>query len=232
MILDRIIQQELVEGQSIGTEAELLAIYGVSRPTLRESLRILEHQGVLRLRPGPGGGTIVTKPSIDLLAHNLSVYLLMNGVPFSEILKARMAIEPTLVASAALQGTEEQFDAMDATIDRLEAAGDDGHIVYRENREFHNIIAKAAGNPVLEVFWQTIRALASGEGAGLKYSARNRANIVQAHRAIVAACRRRDAEAARRLITDHLGELDVLLRTRHKDQLRQPAGVALRSNPS
>ena len=61
-LLDRIITANLDPGSSFGTEADLLQQFDVSRPTLRESLRILEAQGVLELRPGPRGGIIVTKP--------------------------------------------------------------------------------------------------------------------------------------------------------------------------
>ncbi|HHX90536.1 MAG TPA: FadR family transcriptional regulator, partial [Paracoccus sp.] len=61
-LLDRIITANLKPGSSFGTEAELLEQYDVSRPTLRESLRVLESQGVLELRPGPKGGIMVAKP--------------------------------------------------------------------------------------------------------------------------------------------------------------------------
>ncbi len=70
----------------------------MSRPTLRESLKLLESQGVLELRPGPGGGIIVREPSTDLLAHGLSVFLRLHEVPFVTVLKAREVIEPALAA--------------------------------------------------------------------------------------------------------------------------------------
>lgn len=228
LLLDRIIESDLRPGSTIGTEAELLDLFRVSRPTLRESLRILESQGLLTLRPGPKGGILVAKPSIDVLAHTLSVLLRVNNVPFSEILRARMAIEPALVRDAALHGTEADFSEMELTIKRLEAAGDDGQAIYRENREFHNIIARAARNPVLEVFWSTIRILASGEGTGLRYSARNRAHIISSHKRILAALRQRNPQEAEKHITEHLGELEDLLKIRHKEQLGKPARIAFR----
>jgi len=217
LLLDRIVEENLHQGSSFGTEAELLEQYQVSRPTLRESLRILESQGVLSLRPGPKGGIIVEKPSIDILAHSFSVFLRIHDVPLIEILRARMAIEPALIRDAALNGTEEHFAEMDASVDRLEAVkDDDGTVLKRENRIFHNIIAKAAHNPVLEVFWQTICSLASGEGEGIKFTERNRLAVVAAHRELTAACRRRDPDLAQNLMMQHLGELEVLLNKRTK----------------
>src|SRR3546814_854111 len=86
MLLDRIIESKLQPGSSLGTEAELLEQMNVSRPTLREGLRILEAQGVLALRPGPRGGIIIARPSVDIIAHTISVYLRLTNVPFVELL--------------------------------------------------------------------------------------------------------------------------------------------------
>jgi GntR family transcriptional regulator, transcriptional repressor for pyruvate dehydrogenase complex len=226
LLLDRIVQEDLSPGSSFGTEAEMLEQYDVSRPTLRESLRILESQGVLSLRPGPKGGIIVCKPSIDVLAHSLSIFLRLHNVPMEEILRARMAIEPALAVDAALHGTEEHFQEMERSIDRMAAAHDDGPSIYRENREFHNIIARAASNPVLEAFWLTIRTLASGEGDKLTFTERNREHIVRSHREILAACRKRDPVLAQQLMNEHLGELELLLRKRSQKRSKdQPTIV-------
>ena len=230
MLLDRIVEEKLQAGDFLGTEAELLEQFQVSRPTIREGLRILQMQGVLTLRPGPKGGIIIARPSIDVLAHSLSVLLSINSIPFSAVLQARLAIEPILVRDAALYGTEADFAAMDASITRLEAAGADGQAIYTENRTFHNLIAHAAHNPVLEVFWSTIRILASGEGMGLRYTERNRQHIIASHRAIVAALRNRAADTAQRLIVEHLSELEDLLRRRHRHELQHPAQLAFRGS--
>ena len=227
-LLERILREDLTPGSSFGTEAELLEQYEVSRPTMRESLRVLESQGVLRLRPGPNGGIIVSKPRIDTLAATLSVYLRLHGVPMEEILRARMAIEPALAHDAARYGTEAHFDEMATSIQRMADAHDDAATIYSENREFHTLIAGAARNPVLEVFWLTIGALASGEGDKLKFSQQNRDHIVKAHREILAACRRRDAEAARTLSIEHLEELELLLTKRGQARNRRAASAKVR----
>src|SRR3546814_6794563 len=107
LLLDRIIDSGLRPGDSFGTEAEMLGQFKVSRPTLRESIRILESHGVVTLRPGPKGGVIINQPGVDFVAHALSVFLRLNNVPFVAILRARIAIEPALVRDAALHATEE-----------------------------------------------------------------------------------------------------------------------------
>jgi len=230
MLLNRIIESDLQPGSTFGTEAELLEQMNVSRPTLREGIRVLEAQGVLTLRPGPRGGIIVARPSVDVIAHTMSVYLRLNSVPFIEIVKARIAIEPTLARGAALHGTEEHFARMEQTIRKMENPDCSDQTIYNENRGFHNAIAQASANPVLEAFWMTISILASGEGANMKYSEKNRGFIIKAHQRILEACRNRQPDDAEREMIDHLGELDDLLRTRYVDRLTEPTQITYKSS--
>jgi GntR family transcriptional regulator, transcriptional repressor for pyruvate dehydrogenase complex len=216
-LLDRIIQAELSPGSSFGTEAELLQQLDVSRPTLREGLRVLESQGVLKLRPGPGGGIIVAKPSIDILGRALSVFLQLHEVPFIAVLRAREVMEPALAAEAALNGSEQDFEAMQASIERMKLAADGRDAFIEENRAFHGMIAKASGNEVMGVFWATVSALAAGEHHGVKYTTANAQHIIDAHQGIVDACRAGDSVAAAGRMKAHLTELEALVRKRYQN---------------
>ncbi|MCF8482439.1 MAG: FCD domain-containing protein [Rhodospirillum sp.] len=228
LLLAQIIDTGIKPGTSFGTEASLLERYRVSRPTLRESLRILESHGVLSLRPGPRGGIIINKPSVDFLAHTLSVYLRLNDVPFIAVVHAREAIEPALAREAARNGTDEHFREMGDSIARMAAIRNDQKTFIEENRVFHGLIAKAAANPVLAAFWSTISILASGEGHGVRYSARNQAHVVDAHRRILEACQARDEEAAAAVMGEHVRELEALLRARYQELLDEPTRIASR----
>jgi DNA-binding FadR family transcriptional regulator len=226
-LLDRIITAGLAPGSSFGTEADLLKLFDVSRPTLRESLRILESQGVLALRPGPGGGIMVKRPSIDILAHGLSVFLRLNDVPFIAVLKAREVIEPALASEAAQNGTERDFDQLEESIERMKAIRDQAAFI-EENRIFHAIIARASGNTVMETFWSTISILADGEHHGVRYSARNQLHVIEAHKAILKALRKRDSKAAAASMEAHVTELEHLVRKRYQNLLTQPTSIVAR----
>jgi DNA-binding FadR family transcriptional regulator len=224
----RILNSGLKPGDMLGTEAELLADYDVSRPTLRESLRMLQAQGVVALRPGPGGGVAVGSPSINSLAHALSVFLYLQNVPFGAVLKAREVIEPALAYEAALNGTEAEFDEMAESIRRMQASPDqDGFI--QENRVFHEIIARISRNKVLESFWAAISLLASGEQHGISYSFGNRMHVVEAHEEILRACRGREAAVAAARMAAHVGELEHLVRRRFRALLDEPTRMLVRS---
>jgi len=234
LLLERIIAAKLKPGSSFATEAELLSQFNVSRPTLRESLRILESQGVLDVRPGPGGGIIVGKPSIDLLAHGLSVFLRLHEVPFVTVLKAREAIEPALAYEAAVNGTEADFADLGASIERMKGldAQREQEAFLEENRVFHGIIARASGNKVLEVFWSTMSILATGEHHGIRYSVGNQVHVVKAHQRILDACRRRDGNAAATAMESHVSGLENLVRERYQHLLKHATSVVARPGRS
>lgn len=227
MLLDRIIKADLKPGVSIGTEAELLQQFDVSRPTLRESLRILEAQGVLELRPGPKGGILVTKPGMDVLAHGLSVYLRLHDVPFLAVLHAREVIEPALAAAAAENATEADIAELQASIDRMGSLTDQAEFI-EENRVFHSVIARASGNQVMEIFWSTISLLATGEHDGIKYSAANLKHVIEAHRVILEAIRNRDAKLASERMESHVRELEQLVQKRYKNLMNQATRIVAR----
>jgi DNA-binding FadR family transcriptional regulator len=229
-LLERIIAAKLKPGASFATEAELLSQFKVSRPTLRESLKLLESQGVLDRRPGPGGGILVGRPSIDLLAHSLSVFLRLHEVPFGTVLKAREVIEPALAYEAAVNGTEEDFAELERSIERMKAldAQSDQQAFLEENRVFHSVIARASGNKVLEVFWNAISILATGEHHGIRYSVGNQAHVAKAHQRILDACRRRDGHAAAAAMESHVADLENLVRARYQHLLKYPTSVVER----
>lgn len=233
-LLDRIIAAKLKPGASFATEAELLSQFKVSRPTMRESLKLLESQGVLELRPGPRGGIIVREPSTDLLAHGLSVFLRLHEVPFSTVIKAREVIEPALAYEAAVNGREEDFQELEASIVRMKAlnAQSDHDAFIEENRVFHSIVARASGNKVLEVFWETISVLAHGEHHGIRYSVGNQAHVIKAHQHILDACRKRDGDAAAAAMEEHVSGLEHLVRARYQHLLAQPTSVVERPGRS
>ena len=213
-------------GETFATEAELLQQFDVSRPTLREGIRILEAQGVLEQRPGPGGGLVIRKPSLEMLAQTLSIFLRFHDVPFLTVQQAREVIEPDLAAEAAESGTEEDFRDMAESIQRMAELGDGDQAAFiAENRVFHGIVARASGNRVLETFWGTISLLAHGELHGIRYTTGNRPHVIAAHRQILDACRKRNPRAAAAAMASHVGELEHLVKARYKHLLGQTMNV-------
>ncbi|WP_231493247.1 FadR/GntR family transcriptional regulator [Paracoccus pantotrophus] len=201
-LLDRIITDNLDSGSYLGTEAELLQQFNVSRPTLRESLRILETQGVIELRPGPGGGIMITRPGTDIVAHGLSVYLRVHGIPDTTMHRALNALQPALIAQAAEMGSADDFDALDAVVEKMRLISDPREL-RQELRHFYLLIARATQNQVLDIFWSTLDKLSGGPAStleGEKITAADRQRIVALHGEMVSACRAKDPSTASALL--------------------------------
>jgi len=161
-----------------------------------------------------------------MLAQGVSIFLRFNHVPFETVLQAREVIEPALAAEAATEGTEDDFGEMAASIERMKAMGDGDQATFiAENRVFHDIVARASGNKVLETFWGTISLLATGEHLGIRYTVGNRQHVIAAHQRILDACRRRNPRAAAQAMAQHVGELEHLVKDRYQHLLGKPMRV-------
>src|ERR1700683_2857044 len=80
-------------GQVLGSEAELLERYQVSRAVFREAVRLVEHQQVARPRRGPSGGRMITEPTVGAVIDAAVLYLCRVEARLDEVFEARMVLE-------------------------------------------------------------------------------------------------------------------------------------------
>lgn len=153
----QIIRGELKEGDALPAEGELMATFGVSRPTLREAVRVLEMESLLRMRRGSRGGALVTSPDPRVAARAVGVLLQLRGVTLRDIHKARTMIEPMAARHIA------ESKNVQAVLDMLRARNDKARASVRDFRQFpydswafHRGIVEGTRNQTLTVLWQTI----------------------------------------------------------------------------
>jgi GntR family transcriptional regulator, transcriptional repressor for pyruvate dehydrogenase complex len=96
-----IVEHGLRSGDRLPPEAEMLGQYGVSRESLREALRLLEAQGIVSIRRGPGGGPVVGRASSMNLARTMTLYFQLAGATYDELLGAWRMLEPLAAELAA-----------------------------------------------------------------------------------------------------------------------------------
>jgi GntR family transcriptional repressor for pyruvate dehydrogenase complex len=202
-------------GERLGTEQELAAELGVSRPTLREGLRLLAGSHLIRAAQGPGGGIFVESTQNEGMSRNVSesiaAMLETDSVSLSELVDARVYLEVPLAGLAAQNATE------NVALELREAiAAAEGHHPAAEpfriaDTRFHRVIAAAARNELLRAFasWTLDvlqPSLIDTIGASIDGDA-----ILRQHGEIERAIRLRQPAAAQRAMRRHLEYLRELV---------------------
>lgn len=147
-----IVSGELDDGASLGHEPDLVERFGVSRPSLREALRILEAEGLISVVRGVGGGVVAHQPDQRLTARTAALVLQSRNVTLADVFEARTIIEPAaarLVASA--RNRRRSAERLRALIAEEEAVIDDPVAFGPANARFHEELVATAGNQTLSI---------------------------------------------------------------------------------
>jgi DNA-binding FadR family transcriptional regulator len=150
-IRDRIAQGSLREGDRLPPERELAAMFGVSRNTVREALRALEHAGLLALKPGIAGGAFIRNSSAEVVKTALSDLVRLGVIDSLSLTEARTILGREVVRLACERHTADDMLALTENVRLMEEAAQADNLPLRANRnlEFHKILARATRNPVL-----------------------------------------------------------------------------------
>jgi GntR family transcriptional regulator, transcriptional repressor for pyruvate dehydrogenase complex len=210
----RIILGELEDGDELPTEAILLEEFPVSRPSLREAFRILETEGLIRIRRGKRGGCIVQRPTPESAAYHLGLVLQSSRVELADLAVAREALEPVCVRQAAEREDRAEVAAeLDALIDESEQLLGEGSEFTASLLEFHRALTRSAKNRTLEILVGTLEQVwsrqellwakrATAEGEYPSIAAQREA--IAAHRRITKRIAAGDADGAARAARKHL----------------------------
>lgn len=205
-----IVRQGLRPDDRLGTESELANEFGVSRPTLREALRLLASSHLIRASRGPGGGVFVASTPNEGIGRNLSdsiaTMLETDSVSMPELVEARIHLEVPLAGLAAENATAETVAELEAAIAEAALSLDDpASDAFRlADARFHREIARTARNELLRAFtsW-TLDVLqpllVARVGKGIDGDA-----ILRQHRDVLRAIRRKQPAAAQRAMRRHL----------------------------
>jgi GntR family transcriptional regulator, transcriptional repressor for pyruvate dehydrogenase complex len=154
-----IVSGKLSEGDSLGREPELVERFGVSRPSLREALRILEDQGLIILKPGPGGGPVVAAMGTHDFGRVASLYFQTAGTTLRELGEALVVIEPVMARQAAERATSEGKSELRAHLERVRHRERGQATLVSDTDEFHRKVAQLSGNGVLGLVATAVREL-------------------------------------------------------------------------
>jgi DNA-binding FadR family transcriptional regulator len=147
-----IVTGELKDGQSLPSETQLMADFQVSRPTVREGIRVLESLGLITVSRGARGGAKVTRPDTRIVATAAAMALQTRGATMTDLFEARTLIEPRAARLAAERRPQEASAVLRAHVEYELGVIDDFVVVTRAIAEFHKLIMEQCGNETLAVF--------------------------------------------------------------------------------
>jgi DNA-binding FadR family transcriptional regulator len=105
----RIASGKLKPGDALPPESALMSSHSVSQPTMRAALRILESEGLVRIKRGAGGGPRVQELNVDVLAKQAGLYLQVEGADLADLLESLILLQPGAVGLAAKRRTKRQL---------------------------------------------------------------------------------------------------------------------------
>lgn len=215
-IVHAIVDQGLEPGAKLASEGEMLEQFGVGRATLREALRILEVNGLIQIRPGPGGGPIVAGVKSHDFGRMSTLYYHMTGATFRELAEARRAMEPVMARLAAERADPDQFDRLRRSIERADAASvrEEGNWA-RVSTDFHATVASMSGNRVLDLFAESLKDVWFDRIYGLMYPVDAREQVRRDHEAIAGAIIKGDGKKAEKLMAAHMDEFQGFVAQRY-----------------
>lgn len=205
-----IVSGSLAPGERLPVESALARDFGVSRATIREALRVLAAQGLVRTSKGATGGSFVTLPTVDHISSfveaNVGLLTETRHVTLEELLEARELVEVPAARLAAVRRSDADLERLRSTVpsDELEL-GSVEEFTY--NAEFHSCVLEASRNTLLTVSAQPIFTVLQTHLARSALPRSFHVSIHAHHLRILEAVEAGDADGAAAEMRDHLAFL-------------------------
>ncbi|QNJ93330.1 FadR family transcriptional regulator [Mycolicibacterium fluoranthenivorans] len=213
----RIIRGELREGDALPSEQDLLVEFGVSRPTLREAIRVLESESLVVVKRGSRGGIQVSVPRTETAAHYAGLVLEYQRATLADVFRAAAAIEAPCAGMLARSHTAADIDRLRAAVGAEQDAADDRFAVLGHQNDFHRLLVELTGNATLRALSDVLRhiiEIATQRYADMRPEERPRSHEVgtRTHAKLVQLIDAGDGDAAEALWRKHISETGAQLR--------------------
>jgi DNA-binding FadR family transcriptional regulator len=214
----RIISGDLDDGDELPREAQLIAEFGVSRPSLREAIRILETEGLIRIRRGKIGGALVMRPTAHSAAYHFGLTLQSRATTLDDVAVGRAVLEPAcagLAAGLPDRQRKKVVARLNELIDENEKQLGSDYEFTTGALAFHAGIIEHCGNKTitllvgtLESVWSSQERLwaAKAAGDGAYPDTAQQREVIRAHRRVTKLVEAGDVDGATRTMRAHLAK--------------------------
>jgi DNA-binding FadR family transcriptional regulator len=204
-----VVDGQLKDGDFLPNEAELMTHFGVSRPTLREAVRVLESERLVEVRRGSRTGARVRVPGPEIVARPAGLLLELSGATIADLMTARAGIEPMAARLLAESGTAEVFDELDRLLaDHVPTGWKTGRLA-ETTGDFHQRLVELSGNTTLAIiagmlYEITVRHTAFAFKEGRPVSKADYDKLMRSYRRLMQLLRSGDGAAAEAHWRKHL----------------------------
>jgi GntR family transcriptional repressor for pyruvate dehydrogenase complex len=228
-IRDAVLDGKFQVGDRLPNERALAEQFAASRTSVREALRGLEQAGVIYIKKGVNGGVFVADPDHRLVSRPFQTLLQLRKVTMDNIVEVRLIFEPEAARLAAQRAKPEDLDELKQVIEKMSSAIELGEPPSSFDLKFHKLIARAAGNPILEMLSESMLEVASQVITELHPSMDVLTHVVKRHREVFEAVRNRDGDLAFGLMSKHIVDVKNRLASQAERGKRQTKPRSRRS---
>ena len=226
-----------VDNVPLPRQDDLTAQYGVSGPSLREALRILEAEGLITVRRGKFGGAYVHKPSWSSAAYAFALSLQGQGVTVSDLAATILTLEPMCAAACAARTdrADSIVPALEASLTETEAHIGDGARYSAAARVFHDILVAGLDNQTMQLLVRSMVAIwsiqeqiwAESANAAAQYPGiEPQKESFRTHAALVRLIAEGDVDGVTKLATAHLRATQAIVLARYGDEVVDASSLA------
>ncbi len=230
-IKDWVVEHGLRRGDRLPSEQDMIGRFAMSKGTIREAMRILEAQGLIETRTGPGGGSFVGEVSAERARALLGNYFYFRDLSVADIYQVRRLLEPELAASLAGRLDEGQLGALEDVIARYPEPArsmEEEREQHIASLEFHARLAEFGENELLGFLIGFMARILSDLTVHRKLYEPHNIELWRRGRAyqsdLVGALRAGDAERAREVMRDHMDTARALMERQEAEVLKRFIG--------
>ena len=211
-IRDLIFERKLQSGDKLPPERELAETFSVCRTAVRESLRVLEHSGLITIKIGSDGGSFVKEVNTSAISNSLVDVIRRSDITVKDFVEFRIGVEKLGIGSAIARITDDELNALKTSIDEAEAllekAKGEGGLPdlsswVPANFRFHALLARSTGNPLFEMIEEIFGSVLNTFLNNPPLLPENFFGHIRDHRAIYEAIEKRDIRLTERLLEAH-----------------------------
>lgn len=211
---------KLQAGDRLPAERELAEQFETSRASVREALRTLEQEGMIQVRKGVGGGAFIADLDHRPVTKSFQTLLSLKKISIQNIAEARLIFEPEAARLAAERVTEEDLRELEEVIQQMSLAVEKRELPDSFDLKFHQIIARAARNPILSMLAESMLGVASKAITELHPSVDTLRHVLASHRKVFEAIRKRNGKLAYRTMRQHIVDVQARLAKQADRQAR------------